>query len=149
VLPKKGVVDSADDMFGNYTSHSNADYTPFPNNTDPNGWLALAFYDQPAQGGNGDGVIDKKDKVWTKLKLWVPTHCHLNPDQPCVALDSELKSLPSAVINSLGLVYSAVEEVDAIGNQCSFVAVVNPDAAQHQKSKDGRVACDFNLANKK
>jgi hypothetical protein len=148
-LPKNGVVDSADDLFGQYTKHSDADYTPFPNKTDANGWLALAFYDQPSQGGNGDGVLDKRDKVWSKLRVWKPVHCHVTPDRPCVALDSELAPLDQVGIHRLALTYTAVDEMDAIGNKCSFVASINPDPGERQKSRDKKIACDFNLAVRK
>jgi hypothetical protein len=145
VLPKNGVVDSADDLFGNYTRHSNADYTPFPNSTDANGWLALAFYDQPAQGGNGDGVLDRRDRIWRKLRLWRPAHCHLSPDRPCVALDSELSTLERAGIHRLGLTYTAVDEMYG-DNKCGFVAPINMAEGERQRSADPKLACDFNLA---
>jgi len=148
-LPKNGVVDSADDLFGQYTPHSDADYTPFPNKTDANGWLALGFYDQPSQGGNGDGVLDKRDRIWPKLRIWKPVHCHLTPDRPCVALDRELFPLDQVGIHRLALTYTAVDEMDAIGNKCSFVASINPDEGERQKSRDRKIACDFNLAVRK
>jgi hypothetical protein len=146
---KNGVVDDADDLFGNYTAHSNADYTPFKNTTDPNGWLALAFYTQPSQGGNGSGVIDKRDAIWPKLRVWIPKHCHEKPNEPCVALDSELFKLDELGIHSISTVYTAVDQVDAIGNQCRFVALLNPDKGERQKSHDNKVACDFFLAVRK
>jgi hypothetical protein len=150
VLPDaNGVVDDADDLFGNYTAHSNADYTPFKNTTDPNGWLALAFYTQPSQGGSGSGVIDRGSRVWNKLRIWKPKHCHLKPDEACVALDSELFRLDELGIHAISTVYTVVDQVDKIGNQCSFVALINPDPGERQKSHDNKVACDFNLAVKK
>lgn len=36
-----------------------------------NGFQALATYDDPALGGNGDGVINNDDAVWNKLRVWV------------------------------------------------------------------------------
>jgi hypothetical protein len=35
------------------------------------GFEALAMYDNPAYGGNGDGVISKDDDIWNRLRLWV------------------------------------------------------------------------------
>jgi len=35
------------------------------------GFDALAMYDTPRYGGNGDGVIDASDEVWNHLRIWV------------------------------------------------------------------------------
>jgi hypothetical protein len=35
------------------------------------GFEALAVYDQPAHAGNADGRIDRSDRIWAKLRLWV------------------------------------------------------------------------------
>jgi hypothetical protein len=145
VYDKNGVIDGADNLFGSYTQHSNGDFLAVKADYNPNGFLALAFYDQPAQGGNMDGVIDNKDKIYKYLRLWKPKHCHLHPDQPCVALDNELFKLESQGVHSISVAYSAADEKDAVGNTCNFKSMVNTEKAHPQKSKDGRWACDFNL----
>lgn len=146
VYDKDGVIDGADDLFGNYTAHADGGVKGHPN---PNGFLALAWYDKPSQGGNLDLILDRKDAIWSKLRLWKPKHCHLHPDQPCIALDSELYKLDELGVHSLSLVYQGSGETDKFGNLCSFKALVNPDAGETQKSRDGRWACDFNLAERK
>ncbi|HEV7768654.1 MAG TPA: hypothetical protein VGQ76_26895 [Thermoanaerobaculia bacterium] len=45
---------------------------PLPNGTNAtNGFSALAIYDLPQYGGDGNGVINRDDEVWRSLRLWV------------------------------------------------------------------------------
>lgn len=146
VYDQKGVIDGADDLFGNFTPHADGGVTNHP---DPNGLLALAWYDRPAQGGNLDGRINHKDAIWSKLRLWKPKHCHEHPDQACVALDSELYTLDQLGIQSINLVYTDGSDLsvvfpEKIADVCKFKAVVNL-----RKSLAMRWACDFYLAERK
>jgi hypothetical protein len=95
-------------LFGNFTSQ--------PPGARPNGFIALAEYDKPQNGGNGDGVIDEKDQVFSRLRLWIDE----NHDGICQA--AELHKLSEFGIYSLALNYVESRRVDEFGNQFRFRA---------------------------
>jgi len=66
-----------------------------------NGFEALAVYDLPANGGNGDGRISREDAIWGRLRLWIDRD-HDGVTDPA----NEVLSLDEAGVQSIDLNYS-------------------------------------------
>jgi hypothetical protein len=75
------------------------------------GFEALRRFDQPGEGGNGDGKIDAQDAVYSKLLIWIDAN-HDGVSQP-----GELFSLAQLGITSISLSVEDAGWSDAYGNQ--------------------------------
>jgi Pregnancy-associated plasma protein-A len=106
-LNGNGAIDSAGELFGNHTRLMDGTFAK-------NGYEALAEYDEPVNGGNGNGIIDPGDAVFSRLLIWVDRN-HDGKSDP-----SELQSLAQAGITAIELGYQASSREDHYGNQFMY-----------------------------
>jgi hypothetical protein len=117
-LPRDGKVESLSELFGNFT--------PQPKSDHQNGFIALAIYDL-----NHDGVIDAKDAVYTRLRVWI------DANHDGIAQPEELHTLEELGIERISLDYRESRWMDQFGNQFRYVsAIADSDAPRDKRTYD-------------
>ena len=123
-----GTIDSAQELFGYPTEPQ------LPSrDVKRNGWLALAVYDDPGRGGNGDGVIDSNDAIYSNLLLWI------DDSHDGVSQATELHHLAQMGVKKIPLKYGQDSYTDEFGNTFSFKVLV---AVQKERRQAWDVVLD-------
>lgn len=107
-----GAIDNGSELFGSAT------HQPSTVASVRNGFLALAEFDKAAAGGNGDGVINNHDGVFSGLRLWTDSNHN------GLSESAELHSLSQAGLKSIDLDYKKSKRTDDNGNQFRYRAKV-------------------------
>lgn len=106
-----GKIDSGGELFGNNTPQS-----PSPNGK--NGFIALADFDKIENGGNDDGLINRKDSIFPLLRLWQDINHN------GVSENAELKTLSAVGLARIDLDYRKSRKQDEHGNLFRYRAKV-------------------------
>ena len=115
-----GLVDNGTELFGNFTPQP----TP-PGGEQKNGFLALAEFDNPTSGGNGDGAITPSDNAFASLRLWQ------DKNHDGISESTELHTLTSVNVESLSLDYRESRRRDRYGNVFRYRAKVKDTVGGH------------------
>lgn len=117
-----GRIDDGRELFGNATAQ--------PESDEPNGFLALAVFDEAISGGNQDGVITQADEIFESLRLWRDDN-HNAMSEP-----SELRTLHEAGIVGIQLSYITSKRRDRHRNTLRWTSFVQFTDRGHLAAAD-------------
>ncbi len=103
-----GRIDDGTELFGYATPLANGQPAQV-------GFRALAEYDTPALGGNGDGIIDAHDAIFPRLCVW------RDANRDGVSDAGEITPLSTTNLLSISTRYITTDISDTYGNQFRYV----------------------------
>src|SRR5204863_5765264 len=106
-----------------------------PSSDHANGFLALAVFDAPESGGNGDGWVSSDDAVYSHLRLWV------DRNHNAVSEPDELHPLAELGVAAIEVDARSSRRVDEHGNAFAYRARIR----RMHGAQDGRWAYDVFL----
>jgi hypothetical protein len=108
---QNAIIDHGGELFGGVT--------PQPPAAAPNGFRALAVFDQPGEGGNQDGFITAADAVFADLQLW------FDRNQDGRSQPEELEPLSARGLSAIDLDYQTRRRLDPHGNLLRWISWTN------------------------
>jgi hypothetical protein len=131
-----GTIDSGAELFGNFTAQ------PPARRGEANGFLALAVFDDAANGGNGDGQISEDDAIFNDLRIWI------DANHDGISQAGELKTLRELGVVSISLRYTVSKKVDEFGNILRFRGhvVMDDDLESDRPARRAAVDVLFRIA---
>ena len=133
-----GLIDDAQELFGNYTDQPSIPASP-SRRGGRNGFRALEVFDQPGAGGNRDQQITDEDAVYDRLGLWIDAN-HDGVSQP-----SELTTLQDEGVRSISLRYVLGKGTDSDGNVMRYRSHVTMERNGVPRGPMRRLAVDVIL----
>lgn len=119
---QNSVVDHGEELFGGVT--------PQPPSAQPNGFRALAVFDQPSEGGNQDGYISPVDAVFAGLRLW------FDRNQDGISQPEELEPLEARGLTAIDLDYETRRRRDRHGNLLRWIGWVDVEGQRRLGAVD-------------
>lgn len=109
---RNGTIDNGMELFGDVTPVSWLSFGPRARH----GFEALAFFDAPQNGGNGDGWISASDVVYNYLQIWT------DANHDGVSQRRELRSLRERRLVAVSVVAKQSDRQDRVGNIYAYRA---------------------------